>query len=58
MYKPYFVNVNDIIEIWKFVNYISDDLPEVSISENDLLKSVRGIQNQVNELRNFIQKDA
>lgn len=58
MYKPYFVNVNDIIEIWKFVNYISDDLPEVSIPENDLVKSVRGIQNQVNELRNFIQKDS
>jgi len=58
MYKPYFVNVNDIIEIWKFVNYISDDLPEVSIPENDLLKSVRGIQNQVNELRNYIQKDS
>lgn len=58
MYEPYFVNVNDIIEIWKFVNYISGDLPEVSISENDLIKSVRGIQNQVNELKNYIQKDA
>ncbi|MEX1191234.1 MAG: helix-turn-helix domain-containing protein [Brumimicrobium sp.] len=57
MYKPYFVNVNDIIEVWKFVNYIASDLPEVSIPENDLIKSVRGIQNQVNELKNFIQKE-
>lgn len=58
LYEPYFVNVNDIIEIWKFVNYISSDLPEVSIPENDLIRSVKGIQKEVNELKNYLRKDS
>ena len=57
MYEPYLVNMNDIIEVWKFVNYICSELPDVVISENDLLKSVKGIQRQVNEIRSYIQKD-
>ncbi len=57
LYAPYLINVNDVIEIWKFVNYISHDLPEVRISEDDMLKSVKGIQKQVNEIKSYIQKD-
>jgi len=56
LYEPYLVNVNDIIEIWKFVNYISHDLPEVNISNDDLIKSVKGIQKQVNEIKSFMMK--
>ena len=57
VYQPYIVDVNEIIEIWKFVNYISHDLPDVTIDENDLVKSVKGIQKQVNELTAYIKKD-
>lgn len=56
LYEPYIVKVNDILEVWKFVNYISPDLPEVTIPENDLLKSIKGLQNEVHELKNFIRK--
>ncbi|PKR81725.1 DNA-binding protein [Brumimicrobium salinarum] len=58
LYEPYLLDVNEIIEVWKFVNYISHDLPEVTISENDLIKSVKGIQKQVNEIKSLIHKDA
>ncbi|HLW30237.1 MAG TPA: hypothetical protein VKX29_05205, partial [Brumimicrobium sp.] len=57
LYEPYLLDINEVIEVWKFVNYISHDLPEVTISENDLLKSVKGIQKQVNEIKSFIKKD-
>lgn len=57
VYEPYVVDVNDIIEIWKFVNYISHDLPDVAIDENDLVRSVKVIQKQVNELKAYIRKD-
>src|SRR5690606_26934792 len=56
-YEPYFINVNDILEIWKFVNYISPELPEVSIPENDLVKSVKNIQKQVNEISSYLKKE-
>lgn len=57
LYEPYVIEMNEIIEVWKFVNYISHDLPEVSIAEDDLLKSVKGIQKQVSEIKSFISKD-
>lgn len=57
LYEPYLLNINEVIEVWKFVNYISHDLPEVTISEDDLLKSVKGIQKQVNELKSYISRE-
>lgn len=57
LYEPYLINVNDIIEIWRFVNYIAQELPEVTISNDDLLKSVKGIQRQVNEINAYIKKE-
>lgn len=55
LYEPYLININEIIEIWKFVNYISHDLPEVNISEDDLLKSMKNIQREVFEIKNYIK---
>ena len=55
IYAPYTIKVNDILEIWKFVNYISKDLPDVTLSEGDLLKSVKGLQKEIHELKNFIR---
>lgn len=57
LYKPYFIEINDIIEVWKFVNYIAFDIPEVTVSDDDLLKSVKNIQREVNELKIYIKKD-
>jgi phage repressor protein C with HTH and peptisase S24 domain len=57
VYQPYIVDVNEIIEIWKFVNYIAHDLPEMAVAENDLVKSVKVIQKQVNELSAYIKRD-
>lgn len=57
VYEPYLLDVNEIIEVWKFVNYISHSLPEVQISENDLLKSIKGIQKQVNEMKSYLKKE-
>jgi transcriptional regulator with XRE-family HTH domain len=57
MYAPYHVHVNDIVEIWKFVNYISPDLPEVEIPQNTVAKSLKDLQKEVYELKNFL-KDA
>ena len=55
VYEPYLVKINDILEVWKFVNYISNDLPDVKIPENDLVKSVKEMQNEVHKLKNFIR---
>lgn len=55
-YQPYLVHVNEIIEIWKFVNYISPELPEVKMDNEGLSRSIMGLQKEVSELKNMIIK--
>lgn len=56
IYDPYLVHANDIVEMWKFVNYICPEMPEVKVTDNDLLKTVKHLQNEVHELKNYIVK--
>lgn len=51
VYKPYFVHVNEILEIWKFVNYISPKLPDTRMDDHSLSQSIQDLQREVMELR-------
>lgn len=55
-YEPYLVHANEILEIWKFVNYISPELPEVRLDDNDISKSIKGLQKEVHELKSLMKK--
>jgi transcriptional regulator with XRE-family HTH domain len=55
-YEPYLVHANDILEIWKFVNYISPELPEVRIDDSGLSKSIKSLQQEVHELKGMVNK--
>lgn len=50
-YEPYLVHGNDILEIWKFVNYISPELPEIRLDDKELSKTLQGLQQEVHELK-------
>lgn len=50
-YEPYEVKANEILEIWRFVNYISPELPDVKLDENGLTKSVQALQQEVHSLK-------
>ena len=43
-YEPYEVHANDIVEIWKFVNYISFDMPVSPFEESELTKAILGFR--------------
>lgn len=51
-YEPYEVHANEIVEIWKFVNYISSDMPTTSFQESDLTKAILDLQKDVKHLKN------
>jgi transcriptional regulator with XRE-family HTH domain len=55
LYEPYEVNVNEILEIWKFVNYISEEIPQVSFDNADLTKAVIKIQKDVSHMSNLFE---
>ncbi|MBL4862864.1 MAG: helix-turn-helix domain-containing protein [Crocinitomicaceae bacterium] len=54
-YTPYLVHANDILEIWKFVNYISPELPDVRLDDNDLSKSLKSLQKEIYDLKSMLK---
>jgi len=54
-YQPYLVHANDILEVWKFVNYISPELPDIRLDDNDLSKSLNTLQREVSELKSMLK---
>lgn len=52
LYEPYEVHANDIVEIWKFVNYISSDMPTTTFKESELTKAILDLQTEVKHLKN------
>jgi transcriptional regulator with XRE-family HTH domain len=47
LYAPYDVHVNDIREIWKFVHYISSEMPEGNSLNENLAGRVSQLQKEV-----------
>ena len=50
MYAPYEVHVSNVLEIWKFVNYISDTIPEQEIPLLEMARSLHEIKTELKKL--------
>ncbi len=57
-YDPYMVHANDVLEIWKFVNYISPELPDLRVDDSDVSKSLKSLQQEVHELKALLKKSS
>jgi hypothetical protein len=57
IYEPYEVHVNDVKEIWKFINYISSELPEPVLPEKQLIQSIAVMKNDLERIKAKIGKD-
>jgi len=57
LYKPYNLPVEDVREIWRFVHYISPELPQGKVEIEHLLRSIHAIQNDVGELKSHLLND-
>lgn len=51
LYKPYEIEVKDVKEIWKFVNYISSEMPDRNIEKDELVIEVRALRNEVKAIQ-------
>jgi transcriptional regulator with XRE-family HTH domain len=54
LYEPYDVPVSEIKEIWKFVHFISKELPEPMLPQTELLKTVASLKRDMNKVKNRI----
>ena len=51
LYSPYEVQVANVLEVWKFVHFISAELPEPNMSRDELARSVVELRKEVGQLR-------
>jgi transcriptional regulator with XRE-family HTH domain len=57
MYEPYEVHISEVKEIWKFVNYISNELPDPVIPEKQLIRTVAGLKHDLERLKSKVGRD-
>ena len=55
-YLPYSIHINEIREIWKFVHYISSDMPETRPTENEIMDNIREIKEDVRRINDEMLK--
>jgi transcriptional regulator with XRE-family HTH domain len=55
LYEPYEVPANQIREIWKFVHFISSEIPQPNLPKDGLAETVNKLTREVREMRSFIQ---
>jgi phage repressor protein C with HTH and peptisase S24 domain len=51
IYSPFELHVSEIKEVWKFVNFISSEIPEPNLPKDELVKTVIGIKQDVDQIR-------
>jgi len=56
LYEPYDVPVTEVLEVWKFVNYINHEMPENVLNENEISTTVMQLQKEVGELKSVLKQ--
>lgn len=51
LYEPYEIHINEVREIWKFVNYISNELPEPVMTEKQIFQSIAIMKNDLQRIK-------
>ncbi|HNQ13742.1 MAG TPA: LexA family transcriptional regulator [Bacteroidia bacterium] len=49
-YKPYEISGRDVLEVWKFCNYISRQLPHAPATEDHIMKALEKLQSDVKQI--------
>jgi transcriptional regulator with XRE-family HTH domain len=55
-YKPYEVNIADVKEIWKFVNYINNEIPDPLPDAGSLEDIAKKLKDEVSRIGNLMKK--
>jgi hypothetical protein len=56
IYEPFEVHVKDIREVWKFVHYISEEIPEPSLTGDQIFRSVAKLKKELEGLKRQLKK--
>jgi hypothetical protein len=51
LYDPYEIHVKDIREVWKFVHFVSSEIPEPNLPKDELTKTVISMQKDLKDIQ-------
>jgi len=51
LYEPYDIDISDVKEIWKFVHYISSEMPQPNQEKQDLVDTVKQLRKEVQAIQ-------
>ncbi|RLD37712.1 MAG: DNA-binding protein [Bacteroidetes bacterium] len=51
IYEPYDLLVTEIREVWRFVNYISSEMPEANEMRQDIVQSIDSLRREVKQMQ-------
>lgn len=51
LYEPYELGASQVVEAWKFVHYISNELPDPALPEDHLMSMVLKLKQDINRLK-------
>ena len=51
IYEPYDIDIKDVKEVWKFVNYISSEMPEANIEKDELAGEIKALRKEVKAIQ-------
>lgn len=56
LYEPYFIDIRDVREVWKFVHYISAELPEPNLPRNEFANSLASLKRDMAEIKSRLEQ--
>ena len=56
LYEPFSVHVNELKEVWKFVHYICSEIPDPVLPEDELIRTVATLKQDLDRLKKQIDK--
>lgn len=56
-YPPYEVSIGEVLEIWKFVHFISHEMPEPNLSRDELARGVVELGREVGRIRLSLERE-
>ncbi len=55
VYEPYSVHISEVREIWRFVNFISEQLPDPVLPEKELINTVVAMKQDLDRLKQNVE---
>lgn len=56
LYEPFNIEITEIKEIWRFVNYISKEIPEAEPPEKELKRTMANLQRDIDQIKSKLEQ--